>query len=162
MADVRLILLAALAACTPADAQPKSGIQPPPGWTPQPAIASAAKAALGKQTIDAVEAHGEPAMGCYLLWMSVRGSGSAKDIAAQVVKGLADPAAERPLALTDVVQPTTEAGVLSFTFASAPYTGRLRATVGNGKIDTLACFWSEREPAACSTACTKLFAGGAR
>jgi hypothetical protein len=173
MADLRLILsigaLGALAAtitaCAPADAQPPA-IEPPPGWTPQPAIAAAAKAAAGKQTVDGVEAFGEPAMGCYMLWMSLRGTGSAKDVAEQLIASLAKPAStdpkaakpQRTLAIDDVVKPTADTGVLSLAFTSPPYEGRMRVRLGGGKLVTLACFANQREPLACATACTAVLA----
>ena len=162
MADLRLIAVCALAACSSADAQPPatSGIKPPSGWQAQPQIAKAAKDAFGKsKNVDGVEAFGEPAMGCYMLWMSLRGSGSAKDVAEELVKGLVpDPKAKRKLEITDVVKPTAEEGVLSLAFASPPYKGRLRARLGKGKIVTLACFSSQREPAACESTCTTVLA----
>ena len=161
MADLRLIVVAALAACAPADAQPTpSGVKPPDGWRAQPAIAKAAKDAFGKsKNVDGVEAYGEPAMGCYMLWMSLRGSGSAKDVAEQLVKGLvADPKDKRKLEITDVVKPTADEGLLSLVFASPPYKGRLRARLGKGKIVTLACFSSEREPRQCESICTTVLA----
>lgn len=155
MADLRLIALCAFA-CTDAGAQPPAaGIKAPPGWTAQPAIVAAARDALGKKTVvDGLEAFGEPAMGCYSVWMAVRGSGSAKDLAEQLVKGLAGEA--RKVEIKDVVKPTADDGVLAFTFEAAPYKGRLRARLGKGKVVTLACWSSPREPLACDQACTTL------
>ena len=162
MADVRLIALCVVAACADAGAQPPqtSGIEMPPSWTAQPVIVAAAKAALAKTTIDGIEAFGEPAMGCYSLWMSVRESGTAKDLAEQIVRGLAAPADKKPparkLDVKDVVKPQTDEGVLSLAFETAPYKGRLRARLGKGRIVALACWASPREPLACEQACTTL------
>ena len=180
MADLRLIAACCLAACSRADAQPQaSGIKPPAGWQAQPAIAAAAKEALGKATVDGIESFGEPAMGCYSVWMALRGSGGAKDVAEQLLRGLTEqkpdkkkPPPKRKLEIKDVVKPTAEEGILSLTFESALlgdglrptlgdglrpiYKGRLRARLGKGKITMLACFSSQREPAACETACTTM------
>lgn len=151
MADLRLIAVLA-AACTNAEAQPTKA---PAGWAAQPAIVTAAKQALGKQTIDGIEAFGDPAKGCYSVWMAMRGSGSAKDLAGQIVKGLAGGKVE----IKDVVTPTSEDGVLSLAFVAAPNKGRLRARLGKGKLVALACWSVEREPAACEQACTSVLGG---
>jgi hypothetical protein len=154
MADLRLIALCAFA-CTDAGAQPPaSGIKAPPGWTAQPVIAAAAKETLGKTVVDGLEAFGDPAMGCYSVWMSVRGSGGAKELAEQLVKGLAGD--KRKVDIKDVVKPTADEGVLAFAFEAAPFKGRLRARLGKGKIVTLACWSAPREPRACEQACTLL------
>lgn len=155
MADLRLIALCAFA-CTAAGAQPPAGaIKPPPGWTAQPTVVAAAKEALGSKTvIDGLEAFGDPAMGCYSVWMAVRGAGSAKDLAEQIVKGLAGE--QRRVDIKDVVKPTADEGLLALVFESAPVKGRLRARIGKGKIVTLACWSTPREPIACDRACTSL------
>jgi hypothetical protein len=160
MADVRLIAIL-LVACADADAQPpvSSNLEPPDGWTAQPAIVSAAKTALGKTKLDGIEAFGEPAMGCYSVWMAVRGSGKATDLADQLLRGLTEPdkkAPKRKVDIKDLVKPTAEEGVLALTFESPPYKGRLRARLGKGRITALACWSSEREPAACDQACTTI------
>jgi hypothetical protein len=159
MADLRLSTLCAFAIhLAPGDAgaqPPASGIKPPPGWTAQPAIATAAKDALGKKSVvDGLEAFGDPAMGCYSVWMAVRGAGSAKDLAEQLVKGLAG--ATRKVDIKDVVKPTTDEGLLALAFEAASVKGRLRARLGKGKIVTLACWSTPREPLACERACTSL------
>ncbi len=158
MPDVRLIAIL-LVACADAGAQPPvaSNLKPPAGWTAQPAIVTAAKAALGKAQVDGIEAFGEPAMGCYSVWMAVRGSGRATDLAEQLVRGLTEPdnkAPKRKIDIKDVVKPIAEAGVFALTFESAPYKGRLRARLGKGRIIALACWSLQREPAACEQACT--------
>ncbi|MDQ3337880.1 MAG: hypothetical protein M4D80_22185 [Myxococcota bacterium] len=161
MADVRLIAIL-LVACADAGAQPPpaSNIKPPAGWTAQPALVTAAKDALGKTKIDGLEAFGEPAMGCYSVWMAVRGTGSATDLAEQLVRGLTEPdkkkAPKRKVDIKDVVKPTAEEGVLALTFESAPYKGRLRARLGKGRITALACWSAQREPVACEQACTTI------
>ena len=163
MADVRLIAVL-LAACADAGAQPPvPSPKPPAGWTPQPAIVTAAKDALGKKTtVDGIEAFGEPAMGCYSVWMAVHGSGKATDLAEQLVRGLTEPndkdkkQPKRKVTIKDVVKPTAEEGVLALSFESTPYVGRLRARLGKGRITALACWSSQREPAACEQACTNI------
>jgi hypothetical protein len=152
MADLRLALVA-LAACTDAGAQTPSGMKPPAGWSPQPAIVAAAKQALGKTKIDGIEAFAEPAMGCYAIWMGLRSSGDAKEVGEQVVKSLGK------VSVKDLVKPTTETGVLSLTFEKSPYEGRLQARVAKDSIKALACWWSKREPIACAQACAMLIGG---
>ena len=157
MADVRLALVL-LAACTDAGAQTShagaaSGIKPPAGWTPQPAIVAAAKQALGKTPVDDIEAFAEPSMGCYAIWMGLRSSGGAKELGEQVLKGL------DKLTVKDVVKPSTDTGVLSLTFEKAPYEGRMQARLSTGSIKGLACWWSKREPIACAQACAMLIGG---
>jgi hypothetical protein len=155
MADVRLIALL-LVACADAGAQPPvPSPKPPAGWTPQPAIVTAAKDALGKTSIDGIEAFGDPAMGCYSVWMAVRESGKATELGDQILKGLTEKQ-KRKVEIKDVVKPTAEEGVLALSFESAPYKGRLRARLGKGRITALACWSSQREPAACDQACTTL------
>ena len=158
MADLRLIAVL-LVACADAGAQPPMpSPKPPAGWTPQPAIVTAAKDALGKKTtVDALEAFGDPAMGCYSVWMAVRGSGKA--LAEQLVKGLTEPDKKQPkrkVTIKDVVKPAADEGLLALSFESAPYTGRLRARLGKGRITALACWSAQREPAACDQACTTI------
>ncbi|MBA3394230.1 MAG: hypothetical protein H0T89_16400, partial [Deltaproteobacteria bacterium] len=99
MADLRLIVLVAAAAagCGKAGAQPPdvaSGMKPPAGWQALPDVAAAARTALGTVRIEGVEAWGEPARGCYAVWMSVRGSGGAQAIGNQILASLGgDPTA---------------------------------------------------------------------
>ena len=150
MADLRLIIVLALVACADADAQPPPAIKAPAGWSAQPAIATAAKTALGKN-VDGVEAFGEPAMGCYSVWMAVRGSGKATELAEQLVKSF-----DKRVVIKDLVKPTADEGVLSLVFEHTPVKGRLRARIGKGKIVALACWANQREPAACDQACTTL------
>ena len=59
----------------------------------------------------------------------------------------------------DIVKPTANAaaGTASLVFEKAPYRGKLRAQlVKDGHMTALACFWNDREPVACETACTQL------
>lgn len=163
MADLRLIALLAVAACTDAGAQSAAPpavtpVAPPAGWTAQPAIAAAVQDALGKTSVDGLAAFGEPAMGCYGAWMALRARGDASELAEQIVRGLSGGAA-RTLAIRDLVKPTAATGVLALGFDSPPYTGRLRARLGDGKLAALACWWSPREPIACEQACTTLLGG---
>jgi hypothetical protein len=172
MADVRLSArlarpwsmlalasVAAVAACGQADAQSqpppgavRSGITAPKGWKPLPAIAAAVQlvAPAPGVTVDGIEAWGEPAMGCYAVWLALHGSGGAPDVVAdQVLESLAS----EKIAVRDVVKPGDD-GVLSLGVERGPYRGRLRARVDDGRLAALACVSNQREPAACEVACT--------
>lgn len=157
-------MLIVLAACTASNAAPGEGsgvpvppgvtppfappvgssITPPAGWMPLPQLASAAQAQITGARADA---WGEPAMGCYAatLTFAQRGKPAAM---------LDD--AQKTLSVHDVVVPATPTGVLSFGFDKPPYKGRVRATLDGKTVSALACFWNEREPAACEAACTAL------
>jgi hypothetical protein len=89
--------------------------------------------------------------------------GTPEALADLLVANLSATPALAGIAVTDVVKPTlttgpaSDSGVLSLAFARAPYRGRLRAQIGKtGAYAVLACFWNEREPAACEAACTQL------
>jgi len=159
MADVRLIAVLALAACGPAGAQPEpaavaSGIKPPAGWQALPSVAASARTAASATgvTIDGAEAWGQPAMGCYAMWIALHGGGGGPDaLTEQVLAGIA---AEK-IEVRDVVKPSDD-GVLSLAIERKPYRGRLRARLQDGRIAALACVANEREPAACETACKAL------
>ena len=155
MARVRLISLVVASACGPASAGPP-GVQPPAGWRALPEVARAASdAAKDGATVDGAAAWGEPAMFCYATWLELSG-GKAKPGA--LVDELLARAAADGIATHDVVRPTADAdrGVVSLGFERGNYHGRLRARLDGGAIAALACFWNEREPAACSAACATL------
>jgi hypothetical protein len=147
----------ALAACGRAEAVPAPPLQPPAAWQPLPELAAAvADAAKGDGvTVDGSAAWGERAMGCYAAWLQIRGKAAAPDtIAQQVIAGLPANTTTR-----DVVQPAAGAdrGVLSLAFEHGGYHGKLRAQLAkDGTTSALACFWNEREPAACDAGCTAL------
>lgn len=150
-----------LAACTSAEAQSnetpaRSGIPTPPGWHDLPAVASAARHALGEGLeIEGTQAWGEPARGCYAVWIAIRGGGTAQTIATDVVNGLTA-AGGGTVLVTDVVRPSTDEGVLTFGFTRPPFRGKLAAKLGGGRVAALACFANAREPAWCATGCTSL------
>jgi hypothetical protein len=168
MADLRLIAaaalpaIAALAGCGSAGAAPDqvSGLTPPAGWQALPAIATAARAAIGPGVeVSGAEAWGEPAMGCYAVWLAIRTDGGATAVAEQVVAGFAAAATAgsgsgAPLTIKDVTSPSGDEGVLALAFERGDHRGRLRARLGGGKIAALACFANPREPAACEAACS--------
>ncbi|MDB4954606.1 MAG: hypothetical protein JWO36_2175 [Myxococcales bacterium] len=171
MAQLRLIAVLALAACRQsAEAGPGSGITPPTGWRALPDLATAVTNAAKTEhvTVDGSEAWGEPAMGCYGAWFSMRGGSAAPDVMAQQVLDDLAPETERGrgiapalagIAIRDVVKPAAGAdrGTLSLAFTRDKYRGRLRAQLDStGRIAALACFWNEREPIACESACTGL------
>jgi hypothetical protein len=144
MAQLRLMLFA-LAACT-AEAAP-GGVTPPAGWMPLPQLASAAKAQIDGSH---AQAWGDPAMGCYAATLTFAQRGTTSALVADV---------QKTVTVRDVVAPTTPAGVLAFSFEKAPYKGRVRAMLDGKIVNALACFWNEREPAACEAACTALIGG---
>ena len=163
----------ALAACNAAGADPGAapsrGAAHPEGWKQLPAMATAVGAAARADgvTIDSVDAWGEPANGCYAVWLALHGaSGDAPALADQVLAGLSRPAARagRPqnatapgeLAISELVKPVARDGVMAFAFASAPFRGRVRAQLGGGRIAAVACFGNERAPLACDAACARM------
>jgi hypothetical protein len=160
MADLRLIAAAAaLAGCGSAGAAPEqaSGLTPPAGWQALPEVAAAAKAVIGAP-VEGAEAWGEPAMGCYAVWLALRASGGAEAIGAQVVAGFtaagAGSGSGAKLIVKDVAAPSGDEGVLALAFERGDHRGRLRARLGGGRIAALACFANQREPLACETTCT--------
>jgi hypothetical protein len=172
---VAIVLAAvALAGCGRAGAagEQTSGIATPAGWQALPQIAAAAKEALGaRAVIDGAEAWGEPAMGCYAVWLALRAEGSAEAVGKQVIDGFTaagsagsaggagsagDPANAAALVVRDVAAPAGDEGVLALAFERGEHRGRLRARLGGGTIAALACFANQREPGACEPACAKL------
>ena len=89
---IRLGVILALGACTLAGAQATermtehSGLTAPAGWRDLPELASRVGATLAerKLRLDGVEAWGEPARGCFGVWLAIRGDGAT---AAQVLAG---------------------------------------------------------------------------
>jgi hypothetical protein len=176
----------ALVACSAAGADP--GASPgrgitarPGGWKQLPPIATAVAAAAKADgvAVDAVDAWGEPAAGCYAVWLELHGgAGDAAALADQVLAGLqggggprdataaapkaaagsrdAGAGARRGFSITELVKPSGADGVLAFAFASPAYHGRLRAQLGNGRITTILCFANQREPLRCEAACTRV------
>ena len=163
MAQLRLIALLALAAsCRTSEAETGSGITPPAGWQALPTLAKAASDAAkdAKIAIDRVEAWGETSRGCYAASFALRGSGGAPDVMAeQLVTSLSADPAVFGILIRDVQKPPAGAktGVLTLAFERGLYRGTLRASLASdGNIAALACFWNQREPAACEQACTTL------
>lgn len=162
MAELRLILIAALAACQASEANPGSGITAPAGWQALPTVAKAAGAAAKASgiTVDGTEAWGETARGCYAMWIALHGGGRTPDVMAdQLVLSVKSEPALLGLLVHDVVKPAAGAksGVLTLGFERGVYRGMLRASlVADGHIAALACFWNQREPAACEEACKNL------
>jgi hypothetical protein len=150
MVGVRLILVG-LAACGSAAAQPeqRSGVQAPAGWQVLPAVASAARMAASATgvVVDGAEAWGEPAMGCYAVWLALAGS-SDGDLALQIEIGLQ---AEK-ITVTDV----RSGDVAAMTVERAPFRGELRAKASEHGVSALACFANQRERAACEATCAGL------
>ena len=142
MALVRLVALLALASCGRAsgDTGSASGLAPPAGWRALPEVA----AAIGtKAELDGVEAWGDPARGCYAVWIAARGGG---DLVGELLAALA---ADK-IATTDVVK---RSGTLAFTLERGAYRGQVRAQIDDRSVSALACYHNLREPAACESAC---------
>ena len=145
---VAAIACALVTGCGRAEAVP--GQAGPAGWTAIDGIAKAAgDSAKGDGVkVEAASAWGDPARGCYAVALELSGAGASEDAQA---KQVADGAAAAGLAVKDVA---TTGGVLTLTFTHAPYTGHARAELAKtGHIAARACFWNEREPAACEAAC---------
>jgi hypothetical protein len=196
MTAVALGALGALGACSAAGAEPNppasdSPSQRPAGWKQLPVVASAAGAAVKADqagadgvALDTVDAWGEPALGCYAVWLALHGGAAAAPaLADQVLDGVLQAneprAAKAPqenakpprhadgpggasgskLSLDEVVKPSGADGVLAFSFARPPYRGRVRAHLGSGRITAIACFGNQREPATCEAACTRVLQG---
>lgn len=152
--------LVAVIACRASEAGPGSGLKPPAGWQALPTLATAAtNAAKGEGVIvSGAEAWGEPSRGCYGAWLALRAGSRAPDQMAEVI--VASMAEE--ITVRDVVKPAAgaTAGTLSLVFERAPYQGKLRAQLlRDGHVTLLACFWNDREPLACETACAGLLGG---
>ncbi|HET7501577.1 MAG TPA: hypothetical protein VFK02_11255 [Kofleriaceae bacterium] len=159
--------IAALVACSAAGAEPGPAGDAgplPPSWKPLPAISAAVRAAVaaGGVAIDVVDAWGAPASGCYAVRVALHGGGrDAPALADEVLGGFAAAGATGPgaIAIREVAKPTTADGVLAFTFDRPPYHGRLRAHLGAGRVQALACFENQREPAVCEATCTRVLQG---
>lgn len=136
-----------------------SGITPPAGWQPLPALAAAARQAAGV-SVAGSEAWADTTRGCYAEWLAMRGPGaSAAKLADQLLKSVTAEPALAGITIRDLVKPAAGAdnGLLAFAFERGAYRGRLRAQLGSdGKIVAFACFWNQREPATCEQACTHL------
>lgn len=157
----------AITACRASEADTGSGLTPPEGWSAMPQLATAASGAVKQSgiTVDGAEAWGEPARGCYAAYLALDGArGPAGVVAQQMVESLSAEPALAGIVIHDVVKPgdgeasaSGEAGVLELAFERAQYHGKLRAKlVGDGHVHVLACFWNQREPAACERGCTSL------
>jgi len=155
MALLRLMLVA-LAACGQAGAQPtaSSGLTAPAGWIAIPEIATAVATAAkdAGSTIDGSEAWGDPARGCYGVWLALHGDGASAE---QVLAGITG----QTITTTNIIKPETADGIVTLSFEKGAHHGRLRARIAAGKITALACFANEREPAACEAPCTTLLGG---
>lgn len=154
-----MLLLAAGAtggstACRAADAAPEivpdvstratSGLTMPSGWRPIPAIAAAATAALEDPTaIDGAQAWGEPALGCYAVWISMRGTGDAAAIGARIVSGLGG---EPELVTSELVGPVATRGASDAKGAGAVGATQL-LTLAFGRVHPPAGAGSPTRPA---------------
>jgi len=152
------VALVALVACRPAGAEPASrgADDRPAGWIQLAPIAAATAAAAKADgvAIDAVDAWGEPALGCYAVWLALHGgTAGAPALADQVLAGFPGSS------ISELTKPSGSDGVLAFAFARPPYRGRVRAHLGGGRVAAIACFGNQREPATCEAACRRVLQG---
>ena len=147
---------------TPVDIQPALREALPTAWAPLPTIArAAAEAATAVDGVNvAAAAWGDPAAGCYLAVIDLRGT--RRDVVRLVIEKLgwhldavAAMHAWRPP--TAPVDPAVVTGEL--TVGSS--TGSVRAVISSDarslpRAGLAACFHNEREPAACQAVCARL------
>jgi hypothetical protein len=154
MAELRMIAAATvMLGCGSADAR-STGLagRVPATWRAVPAIADAMRTASTAPglTIDTAEAFGDPAAGCFAAHLALHGGDAAADaLSRDLLEGLA----AAKIATRDVATPTS---ALSLTFAAGAFRGKLRAQLGDGSVDALACFANDRDATACELACTPL------
>ncbi len=161
---IGLLAIGSVAAigCRASEANPGSGLTPPAGWQAQPALAAAATEAAKSDgvTVEASEAWADPARGCYAAWIAWTGAaGAPEKLADALVLAVSSEKSLEGIAVRDVAKPTpgANAGVVSLAFERAPYRGTVRAQLTrDGHVAALACYWNQREPAACEAACSKL------
>ena len=134
---------------SPASAAPR--VVHPATWRVLPAVATASAGAVAGAgiTVDIADAWGDPAMGCYAVWLALRGATDAPAaLADQVIAGLTG------LAPSAIARPSAPEGTLGFAFARPPFRGQARVRLATGRISAVACFGNDREPAACTADCT--------
>jgi hypothetical protein len=158
-------MVATVGGCRASEAGPGSGLTAPAGWKTLVSLSTAARdaAKAGGFTVDATEAWGDTARGCYGAWLSLSTTAARPaKLADELVQGIQTEPALAGIAITDVVKPaaTTDADVMALAFEKAPYRGKLRTRlIKDGHVTALVCFWNEREPAACAAACEQLLGG---
>jgi hypothetical protein len=166
-----LLAIVAVLGCRASEAGPGSGLAPPAGWQAAPQLAAAASDAAKADgaAIEGSEAWADQARGCYGAWLAWRGGSGAPDqLADALILAVSSEKALDGIVVREVVKPTPggNAGVLSFGFdrpapsgdsVASPYRGTVRAQLTHdGHVAALACFWNQREPAACESDCAKL------
>jgi hypothetical protein len=159
-----MLAAATLAGCVDAKAAPDvpSGMAPPAGWQALPEVAKAARDGLGSTvTVHGAEAWGEPARGCYGVWLAVTSGGAATQVVEDVLAGFAHPAgsgsaAPAPFVVSDVVKPTAGEGLARLAVTHGGHRGKVSARLGGGRITLVACFANQREPASCEPGCNAL------
>jgi hypothetical protein len=158
-------IAASAVGCGTSEAGPGSGLTPPAGWRALPELAAAAAQAAKEAgvTIDVGEAWADQARGCYAAWLSWQGAKGAPDrLADALVLAVSSEKSLEGIALREVVKPTPggNVGVVSLGFERGEYRGTVRAQLTReGLVAALACFWNQREPAACEADCRKLVGG---
>jgi hypothetical protein len=171
-----LIALIAIAACD-ASAQPAAAppavaaptaIQPalaaalPAEWVPLPTVAAAATigtAEVKGVTVDAA-AWGDPAAGCYVLAVDVRGA--HRDRLRAVVDRMGwHLDAQAVMHAWQVPATEVDPGEITGRLTVGSLTGAVRGLVsfdarGLPRAGLAACFYNDREPRACESACAQL------
>jgi hypothetical protein len=148
----------------PGSATPLVPVTIPPGWIPLPAMSDAGTAAAADAARTrpiAVRTFGEPSLGCFVTIVEI--TGTREEHAARVAETF-----RATLATTSQIDgwtftdgPTAE---LSATVVRGAMRGAVRgrlatdATSGVPHGAFAACFYNERDPARCQTACTGLLA----
>ena len=157
--SVWLVSCALIAACRAeaadagaGSAKSAAGLAIPAGWQAAPKIV---EAMAGSNAVERPEAWAEPAMGCYAVAFAVPG-GAPAEVAEQLTGALGSGTVAR-----DVVAPGPDGGTMTFSFERGVYRGRVRAELQRVESAVVACFWNDREPAACEAAC-KTILGGAK
>ncbi|NVB78289.1 MAG: hypothetical protein HOV81_07840 [Kofleriaceae bacterium] len=155
-------VVSAAVGCGTSEAGPGSGLTPPASWKALPQLATAATQAAKEDgvTIDISEAWADQARGCYAAWLAWRGAkGAPEKLADALVLAVSSEKSLEGIAVRDVVKPTPggNVGVVSLGFERGEYRGTVRAQLTReGQVAALACFWNQREPAACAADCGKL------
>jgi hypothetical protein len=161
-AIVGAIAAIATVGCRASEADPGSGLRPPAGWQALPPLAAAARDAAKADgvTVEGSEGWADQARGCYAAWISWRGpAGAPEKLADALVGAVSSEMSLEGIAVRDIAKPTPGAnvGVVALGFERDPYRGTVRAQLTReGHVTALACFWNQREPAACEADCDKL------
>jgi hypothetical protein len=146
--------------------EPSHGIDVPADWKELPDVGSAAVAAareiLGEDADVHAHAWGETSRGCYLAIVEAHGARKDRlvDVADQLQAALGDAIEVKDWTTSPDAEDRSEIGAR---FTSADATGLLRAhlVLDGSKLPhavAAACFYNDRQPAVCESACAPLLA----